>query len=176
MSDNRPMSGLRRPLTWSLVAFFALIPFQNCGQKMSSAHSSSSGSSMACRAQLKSEGIEFLAKASIPIDCGNFNDYQCERRIFSPDVETMSHSLKECLGTGDLCVDVDIRQFSTAEARAAGEPAEMFSPGGDYNREEVRCAHRFAYRGVPVFDGEDDNIESAMARAIAACERGVARP
>lgn len=142
---------------------------------MTSARGSASQSSSACRAQLKSEGLDFLSKASFTIDCANFNDYQCERRIFSPQLESMSHSLKECLGSGDVCVDVDVRQFNTAAAQASGEPSQMFEPGGDYNREEVRCAHRFAYQGVLVFDGEDDNLESAMAHAISACERGVAK-
>lgn len=162
------MVSRRRPLVLSLLILFALLPFQNCGQEMSSAKSN--GNSLQCRAQFKAEAV--AARHSQFFNCSEFNNYQCERRLFSPDVENMSHSLKECIGTGEICVDVDVRQFSTAAARTF-EPAEAFLPGGAYNREEFRCHHRYIYEGYAVFEGSGDSLEEALAAAMRSCEEAV---
>ncbi|MGZ3723244.1 MAG: hypothetical protein ACXVA9_09955, partial [Bdellovibrionales bacterium] len=72
------------------------------------------------------------------------------------------------------CVDVDIRQFSTAGAmsQGAGDSAS-FAPGGDYNHEEIHCYHRMVYRGISLFEGAADSLEESLAKAMAACEQAV---
>lgn len=164
------MKARYRPIAWSLVGLFLLIPFQNCGGQMKPAtYSDTSSSSLQCKAQVKAEAVAAFDPASF--ECGNFNHYSCERRIFSPDVADMVHQLKECLVGGENCVDVEVRQFSTAAAKASGEDPSQFLPGGDYNREEVRCHHMFFYQDVAVFEGEGDSLEQALAQAMKACDQ-----
>jgi len=159
---TRPVS---RRLALSVIALFAVIPFQNCGQQMKS--STVAGSSQQCKAQMKAEAVDGVEPSAFR--CGTFNNYACDRRIFSPDVADMSHLLKECIGEGETCVDVDVRQYNTAAARNPADE-EMFSPGGSYNREEIRCHHKYFYRGVAVFEGEGDSLSEALAAAMKACE------
>ena len=140
--------------------------------RSSTESSSTSGASAQCRVQMKAEAVQDISQYGISLNCGDFNSYQCERRIFAPDVASMTHSLKECFGSGESCVDMTVHQFSTADARERGEDAALFAPGASYNREEVRCVHRFAYKGVSVFEGESDHLEEALAHAMAACESG----
>lgn len=156
-----------RPAAVSLVLLLFLVPFQNCGQKMQSA-SHKDASSTQCKAQLKAEALNGFDAGSF--ECGNFNHYQCERRIFSPDVGDLTHQLKECVAGGENCVDVDVRQFSTASQKAAGEDPALFVAGASYNREEVKCHHRFFYQDVAVFEGEGDSLEQALAAAMKACD------
>ena len=133
------------------------------------ASKASSQASAQCKAELKAEALK--GTSPYVYHCDNFNNYRCERRVFSPNVATLSHSLKECLPGGDNCVDVEVNQFSTASALAAQEDAALFAAGGSYNREEVRCHHRYFYQGVAVFEGEGDSLEAALAGAMKACER-----
>jgi hypothetical protein len=158
------MSAVFRPIVLSVVLLCALLPFQNCGQQMTSARnpSSSSSGSAQCRAQLKAEALSAGRPSSL--NCSDFSQYQCERRIFSPDVENMTHLLRECSVSGSTCVDVEIHQFSTADAKQSGEDPSLFAPGGSYNREEIRCTHNRLY------EGEGDSLEEALANAVAACE------
>lgn len=104
--------------------------------------------------------------------CWDFNNFACERRVFSPDVENFSHSLKECLPGDQTCVDVDVLQFNTLAARLGSRP-QQFEPGGDYNREEIRCYHRIRIKGTVVFEGEGDSLAEALAGAVKACEAAV---
>lgn len=159
----------RRPLTLSMLALCALLPFQNCGKQME-ANNYGDSNSQQCKAQLKSEAI--ASKSAPDFKCSEFNNYACERRIFSPDVESLSHLLKECSASGNICVDVEVRQFNTASAREF-EPAAAFLPGGEYNREEFRCHHKYIYRGSAVFEGEGDSIDEALAMAMKSCESAV---
>ena len=124
-----------------------------------------------CKAKLINEAKAELTAFPQGVNCADFNQYSCERRIFSPSVSDMTHSLKECLSQGSACVDVEVRQFNTASAAASGAP-EDFLPGGDYNREEIRCSHKYVYRGLRVFQGEGDSLEEALAEALKYCERG----
>lgn len=157
------MSALFRPIVLSLLLLCALLPFQNCGQQMTAARNqSSTAGSAQCRAQLKAEALAAGRPASL--NCSDFSQYQCERRIFSPDVENMTHFLRECSASGSTCVDVEIHQFSTAEAKNSDEDPSLFAPGGAYNREEIRCTHNRLY------EGEGDSLEEALAKAVAACE------
>lgn len=156
----------RRPITLSLLALCALLPFQNCGKQME-ANNYDDSNSQQCKAQLKAEAI--ASKSAPAFNCSEFNNYSCERRVFSPDVESLSHLLKECTSSGEICVDVEVRQFNTASAKSS-EPASAFLPGGEYNREEFRCHHKYTYRGVAVFEGEGDSIEEALASAMKSCE------
>ena len=156
-----------RPVGLSLLLLCALLPFQNCGQ-MTASHDATVSSSAQCRAKLKADALSVARPADL--NCSDFSQYRCERRIFSPDVENMSHSLRECSESGATCVDVEVRQFSTAAQRLAGEEASLFLPGGSYNREEVRCTHVYAYQNVRVFEGEGQSLEEALGQAVAACE------
>jgi len=156
-----------RPAAWSLVLLCLLIPFQNCGKEMKAA-SYKDASSLQCKAQLKAEALANFDAGSF--DCGNFNHYACERRIFSPTVDDLSHQLTECLPGGENCVDVEVHQFSTANLTGSEDPA-FFEPGGSYNREEVRCHHRFLYEDTAIFEGEGDSLEEALSAAMKACDR-----
>jgi hypothetical protein len=102
--------------------------------------------------------------------CADFNNYTCERRVFSPDVSDMSHALKECLPGDRICVDVEVREFNTSVARATASEAS-FAPGGEYNHQEVNCSHRMVYRGVALFTGHADSLAEALAQAMSACEK-----
>lgn len=125
-------------------------------------------SSQQCKAQFKAEAV--AAKMAPNFACSDFNNYSCERRVFSPDVEPLTHFLKECVSRGDICIDVEVRQFNTASARGY-EPVGAFAPGGDYNREEFRCHHKYTYRNLAVFEGEGDSMEQALASAMGSCEQ-----
>lgn len=162
-----------RPIAWLLFPSALLVPFQNCSQKMESAKVAASSSAQ-CKAQYKAEALQGLNPAAL--NCGNFNNYACDRRIFSPDVADMSHLLKECLVGGENCVDVEIRQYNTSPVRGAASDEYMFEPGGSYNREEIRCHHRYLYRQMAVFEGEGDSLEEALAAAMKACEKAGESP
>ena len=135
---------------------------------------SSAASSAQCKAILKAEAV--AGTSANAYNCDNFNNYQCERRIFSPTVANMSHSIKECIGGGENCVDVEVNQFSTAAALASKEDAALFEPGGSYNRDEVKCHHKYFYSGIAVFEGESDNLEQALAAAMKACDHAGEAP
>lgn len=105
------------------------------------------------------------------LGCGNLAHYECERRIFSPDLATMSHQLKECLPGGQTCVDVSVFQFNTQEARNSNPNPKEFLPGGSYNHEEIRCQHRFVYRSTRIFEAEAETLEESLANAMKACEQ-----
>jgi hypothetical protein len=145
-----------------------LIPFQNCGKQMKAATYSEGSSSAQCKAVLKAEALASFDAGSF--ECGNFNHYACDRRIFSPNVDDLSHQLKECVSGGQECVDVEVRQFSTAGLKSSEDPA-LFAPGEAYNREEIRCHHRFFYEDVALFEGEGESLEEALAAAMKACDR-----
>lgn len=134
---------------------------------MRSVHSSANASSQ-CKAQFKAEAL--AAKIAPSFNCGDFNNYACERRVFSPDVESMVHLLKECVSGGEICVDVEVREISTAAAKLF-EPPEMFVPHATYNREEVRCRHKYTYKNSAIFEGEGDSMELALAEAMHSCEQ-----
>jgi hypothetical protein len=145
--------------------------FQNCGQKYEALHTLSS---QQCRAQTKAEALAEKIPAR-ELGCGDFNNYVCERRVFSPDLATLSHSLKECLPGDLICVDVEVRQFNTTVAKASARP-EQFEPGGDYNHEEIHCYHRMLYKGVALFEEPGDSLAEALARTMAACEAAEEKP
>ena len=150
-----------------------LFSFQNCGKSFKSATAESLSSSAQCNAKMREE-VPLLKLSAAQLRCGDFNAYACERRIFSPDVVDLSDSIKECIGGGETCIDVDVRQFSTALARARGigDPAS-FELGGDYNHEETHCYHRMVQRGISLFEGAADSIEESLSKAMAACEHAV---
>ena len=105
--------------------------------------------------------------------CDDFASYACERRIFNPDIETMTHSLKECLPGNRICVDVDVRQFNTSVARGPNSSPADFAPGGSYNNEEVRCYHRWFYNGMAIFEGDRPSLEESLSVAMAQCEKAL---
>jgi hypothetical protein len=156
---------------WWFLGTGLIVSFQNCGSKGFQSQQMSSELSAQCQAAIKKAAPDFSISPS-ELNCGDFNRYACERRIFSPDLADMTHSLKECLPGDRICVDVDVRQFNTSGARRAGSQDESeFAPGGEYNRQEVNCYHRMVYRGVTLFEGHADSMEEALAQAMAACER-----
>jgi hypothetical protein len=162
----------RQKITWILFAFGMIVSFQNCGKGFKSS-TESVFSSAQCNAKVRSEAPSYKLSAS-ELNCGDFNQYACERRIFNPDSPDLTESVKECVGGGDTCVDVDIRQFNTSAARASGvTDAASFAPGGDYNHEEVNCYHRMVYRGISLFEGSADSLEESLSKAMAACEQAV---
>lgn len=163
MAFARPL--FRRRYAWSIVALATFLPFQNCGQQMKSSRTETA--SAQCKTELKAEAVKGVDPTLF--SCGSFNNYKCDRRIFSPEVADMVHSLRECV-SGEICVDVEVRQYGTAHARGAPADEPLFEPGGSYNREEVRCYHRYFYQGIAVFEGEGSSLEEALAVAMKACE------
>ncbi len=154
-----------------LGAFAAglMVSFQNCGKGFQTKVTDSL--SAQCQAKIKESAPSFKLSAE-ELNCSDFNQYSCERRIFSPDVSDISHSLKECLPGDQICVDVDVREFNTSSARKlAGVSPESLQPGGEFNREEVHCYHRMVYRGVSLFEGSGETIEESLAHSMAACEQ-----
>lgn len=148
------------------------LAFQNCGGGFESAGILNKSSSAQCKAKMKSEAQK-LKWTNADFRCDDFSAYSCERRVFSPDVETMSHSLKECLPGDTICVDVEIRQFNTSVARnPAANPAD-FQPGGSYNHEEVNCYHRFFHNGLALFTGDKPTLEESLSDAMSACEKAL---
>lgn len=105
--------------------------------------------------------------------CDDFASYACERRVFSPDVQDMTHLLTECLPGDTICVEVDVRQYNTSVARGPSAQASDFEPGGSYNHEEVRCHHRWLYEGAVLFEGEKSTIEESLSAAMSACEKAL---
>jgi hypothetical protein len=163
----------QKQFMWMILAAGMIFSFQNCGKGFHPAISESMSSSAKCTAKMRSEAAAFKLSPS-ELNCGDFNAYACERRIFGPDVPDLAESIKECLPGGRICIDVDVRQFNTAKARASGVvDAASFAPGGDYNHEEIHCYHRMVYRGISLFEGTADSIEESLAKAMAACEQAV---
>lgn len=158
----------RRPMSLAALALLVLLPFQNCSSDLTAAKSQAA--SQQCKAQLKADAI--AARGSGVFHCSEFNSYQCERRIFSPTLENMVHNLTECLGGGDICVDVEVRQINTSAARKY-EPEESFAAGAEYNREEFRCHHRYIFKGLAVFEGQGESMEEALAMAMRSCEEAM---
>jgi hypothetical protein len=158
---------------FTVLAAGVLLPFQNCGKGYKSADFdlNSFSSSSQCRVAAKAEALQKLQVTRAPVNCSDFNQYACERRIFAPGIQNLSHSLKQCTADGSICVDVDVFEYNTDVARAIASSAS-FAPGGEYNRQEVRCRHRFSYKGVAVFEGAGDSLEQALAGALDACEKG----
>ncbi len=159
---------MSRPWGYLLILLAVMLPFQNCGKPMHSSRSSDLSSTTQCKAELKAEALKDVGHLNF--SCGDFNNYACERRIFSPETENLSHKLMECAVGGEPCVEMSVLQFSTAAIQASGEDKDLFKKGGAYNREEVRCHHRYYYMGIPVFEGEGDSLEEALSQAMKACE------
>ncbi|MGE0527634.1 MAG: hypothetical protein AB7P49_11265 [Bdellovibrionales bacterium] len=103
------------------------------------------------------------------LKCADPSSYSCERRIFSPQVQDRAFAHTECLPDG-RCVDVDVRQFATAALAQRGDEY-MLLPGGDYNREENRCAHKLQSDGLAVFRSEGDTLEEALNEIMSACQK-----
>lgn len=156
-----------------VLAVGILLPFQNCGKGFQSTNVDleSLSSSSQCRVAVKSEALQKLEVTRVALNCSDFNQYSCERRVFKPGIQNLSHSLKECTADGSVCVDVDVFEYNTDVARA-GASSDSFAPGAEYNRQDVHCRHKFSYKGVAVFEGEGDSLEQALAGALAACEKG----
>jgi len=154
-----------------ILTLLMVASFQNCSGKFKSSRAVLESSSAQCKAVLKAE-VSAQKLPAAELRCGDFNSFACERRVFSPDVEDLSHSLKECMPGDQICVDVDVRQFNTSGARSPASESE-FTEGGAYNREDVRCYHRLRVKGLAVLDGEGDSIEAALAQAMHSCEAAV---
>jgi|GEM_PF-4692808 len=151
-----------------------LLAFQNCGKSFEPAGLDKTASSQ-CKAKMKSDALK-MKWTNADFRCDDFSSYSCERRIFSPDLDTMTHSLKECLPGDTICVDVDVRQFNTSVARGPSSNLADFQPGGSYNHEEVRCYHRWLYNGMAIFEGDRATLEESLSDAMSACEKALENP
>jgi hypothetical protein len=144
------LSGRVRRLL-SLVLFLGLLlPFQNCGEGFRSAQGSVDLSSQ-CMAKVRTE-----SKVQ-PTNCGQAEEYVCERRLFSPAVADEEMAREECVEP-EFCVTVTTRSFNTDGLR-----------GEEYDREEVRCAHSSRERDIALFVGEGKSLTAALDQAIALC-------
>lgn len=144
-----------------------LTSFQNCGKGFESSIGLSKSS--LCQAKIR-EQAQKLSWSASALRCGDMASYVCERRVFSPDVEDMSHVLTECVSDGGTCVEVQVRQFNTSVARTPAADASEFQPGGSYNHEEVKCYHRQLYQGLAIFSADGDSLAEALSGAMASCE------
>ncbi len=163
------MARRRLLLMWIVLSAGVVGSFQNCSKTGFKAAGDSTLSSQ-CQAAIKKAAPDFKLSPG-ELKCSDFNEYTCERRVFSPDVADMVHQLKECLPGDQICVDVTVRQFNTEAGRKSSEDPADFAPGGQFNNQDVNCSHRMVYRGVPLFDGRADSLEEALAQAMAACEK-----
>jgi len=161
---------LRQKIMYAILTLGMVVSFQNCGKGFQPT-AADSFSSAQCSAKMRAEASTLHLSAS-ELNCGDFNAYACERRIFSPDTVDLSEAVKECVPNSQICVDVDVRQFNTTPARSTASDAQ-FQPGGDYNHEEIHCYHKMVYRGISLFDGSADSLEASLAKAMAACEQAV---
>ena len=157
---------------WLFLGAGILGSFQNCGKGGFKSTGSDALSSQ-CQATIKKAAPDFKLSAS-ELKCSDFNEYACERRVFSPDLSDMVHQLKECLPGERICVDVTIRQINTQAGYKVSEDPVDFAPGGQFNNQEVKCSHRMVYRGVALFEGNADSLEAALAQAMSACENTLA--
>lgn len=153
------------------LAFATAFFFQNCGKGFQSAGPNLDlASSAQCMVKLRDEPA--LMKLNIEkLRCDDVDSYVCERRVFRPGVGNSQHHDQECSLDKTVCVDVMTYMFDTEVARQNGGDSAEFSPGGDYNREELKCNYRFAYRGLSPFEGQGSTLEESLEAAISACRR-----
>lgn len=147
--------------------------FQNCskGYKASQSIASSSSASSQCKAEFAAKLIANKIPAE-DLRCGEAASYACERRVFRPNVASGESHEVTCLAGDQDCVEVDVRSFDTAGATEGSVPAQ-FEPGGDYNREEIRCFNRLQVRGSVVIEAEGDSLSSAFRKTVSACKAAV---
>lgn len=152
-----------KTVLWTILAGGLLFPFQNCSQGFRTA-APTDLSSAQCTAKMRADA----ATLNLDVNCDEVKDYACERRVFSPEVESRAETLSDC--SRGACIRVAARFFNTA---GAGDSQESYAPGGEYNHEEIHCYHRQTHRGLTLFEGEGDSIESSLAKAMAACKHAV---
>ncbi len=151
------------------TAIVLVFSFQNCGPGFKPSPNRVLSSLCSAKVKAAAKAEKFSAAQ---LNCAEFNNYSCERRIFSPNTSDLSHSLKECILGDSICVDVVVRQFNTEGARTSATP-ESYLPGGEFNREDIHCFHRMQDRGVALFEGRADSLESSLSVAMASCEDAV---
>lgn len=159
-----------RPGLALLAVFTLMLPFQNCDGGLKSQNGINSQSAQ-CRAQAKVDGVAAILTGQLQPHCASLTEYSCERRLFSPDVDSLTHEVIECIGDDQTCVAMTIRQFNTSAAKKF-ESWEKFLPGGPYNREEVTCRHSSRFKGSALFEETAESLEVALAHVIDDCERG----
>jgi hypothetical protein len=160
--------GVKRRI-WLIFALLGMmVPFQNCA-KFSTKGSSDLSAQCTAKVRAAAPSLHLLAA---DVGCGDFNSYTCDQRVFSPDLPDLTEQTKACLGSGSVCVDVVLHQFNTTVAQASA-PASEFLPGGSYNHEEDNCYQSTTSQGVALFVGSADNMEEALSKAMAACEKAV---
>lgn len=169
------MRKLRKLKAVGVVAVVVLTGafFQNCskGYQASRAIASSSSSSSQCKLEYAAKLIANKIPAA-DLRCGEVASYACERRVFRPNVPSGERHEVTCLNGDEKCVEVDVRSFDTVGASQGAMPAQ-FEPGGDYNREEIRCYNRLQVRGSVVIQAEGDSLMSAFQKTVSACEAAV---
>lgn len=158
------MPRLLRPYIFILLGGLVLLPFQNCGQAYRPSADMASSSAQ-CRAmQIQSARASRLPASRLA--CEDLGSYQCEQRIFAPDVVSGVHDESFCRGAS--CVQVTARVFNTDGARSGAMPAQL-APGGDYNHVETRCYHRYEANGEILFEEAADELGDALNKTMALC-------
>ncbi len=125
-------------------------------------------SSLTCQAKMQSK-----AEATIDISqCEKFENYLCERRIFSPSVDNASSASEFCgsLNNQQVCVQTSSLSFNTEPARSTASLDE-FSDGGEFNREEFQCIYNLQGANTPLFQAQGDSVMSALSTAIELCQK-----
>lgn len=155
---------------WTGVGLLVLLaPFQNCGQ-FQAADVASRSSLAQCRAGYTSQALRLQQVEHLDLSCSDLRAYACERRVFTPvaDGGIVISQRAECSANTAACVDVVTRTYGTAGARTADNAAQ-FVAGADYNHVEVRCYHRWTYRGQVVLENEAPTVADALANVRQAC-------
>lgn len=141
-----------------------LIAFNNCARSFEANDSMSLSSS--CLSKVRTEASMISVT---PQTCSDASAYECEKRIFSPDLENSDSLVTECGVEHSTCIQVRVLTFNTQVARTADNAIE-FMPGGEYNRTEIQCSnHAVQFRGVDVLQAEGSNVFEALDRVIAQC-------
>ena len=106
--------------------------------------------------------------------CSQTHMYQCDVRIFSPDIENSEEIKEVCFGeTQAQCLMTRVLSFSTEDQRSNDEYSkeEDFLFGGQYNYQEVTCYQKHKHaKGLYQIVGEGATVESALNKAKEACE------
>lgn len=116
--------------------------------------------------------VKVIQEKIVELKCNDIPAYQCDVREFSPEIATEKElKLEHCVGSG--CLHYDRYSFSTSSMKRKDSfsTEEDFERGGQYNYQEVLCwSSSFGSQKVT---GEGEEIDDALDRAIAACEKEV---
>ncbi len=156
-----------------LLALTVVLPFQNCGKLEVDEHNQGTQIlSAQCLAKLKGDSNELTQFSSD--DCQVSQNYECDRRIFSPYELNRSFLEKICFAEGDhnreICLPTKTFKYDTSAAIGPSLYEEGKAGPNEYNYEEYSCYFSGLKRGeAALITADGDSIEEAYAKTKAAC-------